>query len=240
MSSPRTAPFPDVVVLAGGLGTRIRGVLGGTPKVLAPVHDRPFLALLLDLVQRSGGRRVILAVGHQAGAVERVMGSRYGGDLELLYSRESAPAGTGGAIALAARLVRTADLIALNGDSIVLEDLGSVYAAHERSGAEITIVTVPIEDKGRFGSVQIGAGDRIVGFVEKTGAGAGAINAGVYVLPTALAATFPVPSSLERDVLPKLLAHRMQAYRSARWFIDMGTPASYQRLLDEWPGKARD
>lgn len=221
------------MILAGGLGTRLRGVVPGLPKALAPVAGRPFVSLLLEHIQRCGGRRVVLALGHKADAVERALGQRYAGEVELVYSREERPAGTGGALALAARLVRTADLVAMNGDSIVLEDLAAVCAGHRAAGADLTMVTVPVPDAGRFGSVVVREDGRVVGIAEKGSAGPGVVNAGIYVMGAGLARGFAVPSSLERDVLPVLVARTVRAHASSRPFIDIGTPESYRRAQEQ-------
>src|SRR5689334_8542197 len=103
------------LILAGGFGTRLRSVLPDTPRVLAGVNGRPFLACLLDSLADAGVRDVILCTGYRAEQVEREFGSRYG-QLSLRYSRETQPLGTGGALRQAVALTQAESVLALNGD----------------------------------------------------------------------------------------------------------------------------
>lgn len=223
----------DVVVLAGGLGTRLRSVVSAVPKVMAPIRGRPFLEYLLDHVRMCGGRRVVLAVGYMADVMERHFGREYRGDVTLVYSREAQPCGTGGALALAARLVHTSEVLVLNGDSMLMEDLARVTAFHHVSGVQVTIAVVRAVRSERFGVVQVSAGSRVTAFSEKAASGEGLINAGVYVMGRTTLSGMDIPSSLERDVLPRLVRSGIAAYLSTAPFIDIGEPRSYARLERE-------
>ena len=106
------------LILAGGLGTRLEGVVTGIPKVLAPVCGRPFLSYLLDQLQAAGVREVVLCTGYRADQVFETFGTRYE-ELSLRYSSESRPLGTAGAIRQAVGLVGAERFLVLNGDSYV-------------------------------------------------------------------------------------------------------------------------
>ncbi len=140
-----------------------------------------------------------------AGQIEATYGARYR-TLDLTYSVEAAPMGTGGALALARAALGPGDpLLVLNGDSFVDVDLAALVAAH-RGAATLTLVEVA--DASRYGQVTLGPDGRVTAFVEKGATtGPGLINAGVYVLAASVLAGLPDgPSSLERDVLPALVA----------------------------------
>src|SRR6185295_12494614 len=104
------------VVLAGGMGTRLRSVVADRPKVLASVGGRPFLTYLLDQITGAGIRRVVLSTGHLAEQFDSAIGSSYGG-IEIAYAHEEAPLGTGGAIRFASGLANADQLLVMNGDS---------------------------------------------------------------------------------------------------------------------------
>ena len=118
----------------------------------------------------------------------------------------------------------------MNGDSILLEDLALVSARHRAAGAAVTMVTVRVRDTELFGALQVAPDGRITGFGEKIAKGEGIINAGVYVMARSILTAIDVPSSLERDVFPRLIGLGMMSYPSQAPFIDIGNPDSYARI----------
>lgn len=233
------------LVLAGGLGTRLAGVVADRPKCLAPIRGRPFLAYQLASLAAAGVRRVVVCTGHLAEQVEACFGRSYAG-MALEYSREPGPLGTGGAVRLAIQqLPEAADLLVVNGDSFVEADMAAACAAYRVGDRAATIVLVAVADTARYGRVEIGGptptaaagaeapagpGRAVLGFSEKGAGGPGWINAGVYFFPRAVVATQPVatPWSLERELLmPLAAAGRLRAVPSGGRFIDIGTPAAY-------------
>ena len=217
----------DVAVIAGGLGTRIAGVLGDTPKVLAPVDGRPFLSILLDRL--AGSRKVVLCLGHLASKVTDWLAANPA-PVPVEAVIEPSPLGTAGAIRFALPKLGSDPVLIMNGDSVVETDLASFVADHRRSGAVGSLLAVEVPDGSRFGRVEIGAGGRLKRFVEKdpNATGSAWINGGIYAFtPTLLARLSGSEGpSLERDflgLLPEATLH--VAKRQAR-FIDIGTPAS--------------
>ena len=110
-------------MLAGGLGTRIRPVLGDTPKLLAPIGGRPYLWYLLEWLRKFGARRIVLGLGHGAGAVLDYLRAQPAADLDIVTVVEPSPLGTAGAIRFARAHLRSDPVLVLNGDTFVNADL---------------------------------------------------------------------------------------------------------------------
>lgn len=217
----------DVAVIAGGLGTRIAGVLGDTPKVLAPVGGRPFLALLLERL--AGARKVVLCLGHLAPKVTDWLAANPP-KLPVEWVVEPEPLGTAGAVRLALPRLASNPVLIMNGDSVVETDLGGFVADHRRSGAVGSLLAVEVPDGSRFGRLEIGAGGRLLRFIEKdpNARGAAWINGGIYAFSPTLLAQLSASAgpSLERDFLSTLPEATLHAAKRQAPFIDIGTPAS--------------
>lgn len=223
----------DALILAGGLGTRLAGVVADRAKPVADVAGRPFLALLLAHLERCAEvRRAILCVGHKAHTVEAALGSRFG-RIALAYSHEDEPLGTGGALRLALRRFEPrAPVLAMNGDTMFTLDPARLLAFHRARRPVATMALARVADAGRFGTVRI-RGTRIEGFHEKGRPGPGWINAGTYVLGRAAVEALVAGRaafSLERDMLPAWCgAGVLAGLRSRARFLDIGVPQDYAR-----------
>jgi len=218
----------EAIVLAGGLGTRLRGVVDDLPKPMAPVHGRPFLAFVLDQLCDSGFRTVTLATGYRHEAIRAHFGADYR-DIALRYSVESEPLGTGGAIRLACDGVSAADVFVLNGDTYLDLDFRAMLAVHAGTEAEITIAVCHVPDVARYGALELTDGT-VGAFLEKGRSGPGWINAGTYIMGPKLRARLRPRGafSFERDLLvPGVSSIRPLAFRSSGRFIDIGTPEDY-------------
>ena len=219
------------VVLAGGMGTRLRAVVADRPKVLAPVAGRPFLTYLLDQIAGAGIQRVVLSTGHLAEQFASVIGDRYR-NIQIVYAREEQPLGTGGAIRFACGFTDADQLLVMNGDSYCNANLSSYIQWHLDGRHDISLMLAKVNDTSRYGSVEIGAGGRITAFLEKRPEGGpGCINAGVYVLRRPMLEQFPQgPSSIERDLFPVWLQQReIMGWVTDGEFIDIGIPSDYER-----------
>lgn len=229
----------EAIVLAGGFGTRLRGVVDDVPKPLAPVAGRPFLAWLLDRLAAGGIRRCILATGYLSELIEQRIGTRWQG-MDIAYSLEPEPLGTGGAIRLAANRLHGDAAHVLNGDTWLEYDPAALEATARATGTPIAIALAHVDDVARYGAVDIDHG-RVAGFREKGEAGAGWINAGCYFLgPDALAA-LPARDafSFEQDVLqPRVQAGAVGAFTATAGFIDIGVPEDYARAQLQFAGRA--
>jgi D-glycero-alpha-D-manno-heptose 1-phosphate guanylyltransferase len=221
----------EAIVLVGGLGTRLRNVVTDLPKPLAPVAGRPFLAHLLDQLAAGGLRRIILATGYMAEKIEQTIGARWAG-MDIVYSKESEPLGTGGAIRLAAMLLQGDGVHLANGDTFLRYDPVALEHVVQRAGAVLGVALAKVDDVGRYGAVEVADG-RVVAFREKGGRGPGLINAGSYFLTTAAIDDLPnedgAYSFENRVLLPSALSGQLAAFDDTSDFIDIGVPDDYAR-----------
>ena len=217
------------VILAGGLGTRLHTVVADRPKVLAQVRGKPFLAYLLEQVAGASMRHCVLCVGYLGEQIRAVFGDTYAG-MRLVYSQESMPLGTAGALRLALPLSQSDTVLVMNGDSFCGVNLSDLWAWHSRLNANATLVLVETSNTIRYGRVSVAANGTIVGFDEKKDCeGLGWINAGVYVLRHSLLENIPAGRavSLETEMFPAWIDQGLYGYQSTGRFLDIGTPESY-------------
>lgn len=218
----------DVAVLAGGLGTRIRGVLGDTPKVLAPIGGRPFLSHLFDWLRRFGARKIVLCLGHGAERVTEYLQTCPPAGMTVIPVVEPAPLGTAGALRFARPRLDSDPVLALNGDTFFDADLGAFVGGHPTGGISLMCAEVP--SIARFGSVVLDDAGHVERFVEKdpTRDQPGLISAGMYLFSqAALDRLTALPgSSLERDFLQIMPPGAIRAVAAQGRFIDIGTPES--------------
>ena len=160
MAGGTQGPLRTALVLAGGFGTRLAPVLGGRPKVIAEVDGRPFLAFLLDRLAREGVRDVVLCTGHLGEQIADAIGHRHRG-MQVTYSRETRPLGTGGALRHALPLVADEVVLALNGDSLCRASLRRLWRWHHAQGAAATLLLAHVLDPTRFGRVELGPAGRV-------------------------------------------------------------------------------
>lgn len=222
------------VILVGGEGVRLRPLTLGTPKPMLPLFDRPLIAWLLEYVADSGlVDELILASGYRAEAFQGL--PRFSRPLRL--EPEDRPLGTGGALArLRGRLDGT--VLVINGDGLLDVDLPEMEAFHRTRRAAVTFATVPVPDVSQSGALVLGPEDRVTSFREKDpGGGAGWINAGLYMVQAEVLDRLPPegPSSLERDLFPRLLAEGLPlfGFRHEGYFRDLGTPQSYLQAHED-------
>ena len=219
----------SAMILAGGLGTRLRTVVSDRPKVLAEVCGRPFMAYLLDQLVGAGFRNAVIGTGYMADQVEQTFGDTYG-PLKIKYSKETKPLGTGGALRLAMPSLNSEAVLVMNGDSFIDADLKAFAKWFFEHGRKPTILLTKLPDTSRFGRVILGTDSTILSFEEKSdAAGPGWINAGVYLLTRTSIATIEPGRyySLEREFFPGLAGKSLRGYCVEDRFIDIGTPEAY-------------
>jgi D-glycero-alpha-D-manno-heptose 1-phosphate guanylyltransferase len=231
------------VILAGGLGTRLRERVADLPKVMAPVAGRPFIDYLLDWLERGGCHGVVLATGHLSEVIERHVAQRQS-RLPVLCCPEDQPLGTGGAVlhALQAHL-RGEPALVLNGDTWLGLDLPDFVRWCQTEPGAAAMVLRQVDDAARYGRVTLAQG-RVTRFGEKSAPGAGLINAGAYWLSEhSFEGLAPQgPFSLEIDLLqPHAARLGIRGYVSEGSFIDIGVPQDFDRaqtLLPLWAASA--
>jgi len=228
----------EAIILAGGLGTRLRGAIGDLPKPLAPIAGEPFLVWLMRALRRRGVERFVLSTGYGAERIEEVVGPAFEG-AEVAYAREQEPLGTGGAARLAMTRAKSDLVWLLNGDTYCEVDMRGAEKRHRDAGASLTMSVRHVEDTSRFGRVEI-ENDHAIRFDEKGQAGPGWINAGSYLLDRNVVDDFPpAPAfSLEQDwLMPRCEAVAPLVVPAEGYFIDIGVPESYARAERELPSR---
>lgn len=218
------------IILAGGLGTRIRHLYPDLPKAMLPVAGRPWLDWVIIWLSGQGVQRFVLSLGYLGEMVEAHYGRNPLPGLELRACREREPLGTAGGMALASQLAPWAEVfVVANGDSIVSADIRAPLIEFTACGAAIGLIALPMDDCGRYGHVEVDQSGRLKGFREKT-PGPGLINAGVYFIRRTIIDTMPKirPLSLEVDLFPELIARgtQIRVYPCQGAFLDIGTPSS--------------
>lgn len=222
-----------VLLLVGGLGTRLQSVLPNSPKPLAPLGSTPFLRLLVEQLSSQGFRHLIMCTGHLAAQIEQEFGDGGQMDVVIDYSRESNPLGTAGAVKLAERYLSGApEFVVMNGDSFLEVDFAQLLRFHRDHGGMASMAARRVPDAARYGTLEVDDQLRVTAFREKTGERApGLINGGVYVFNRELLRYIPdgVPASLEQDIFKRVLRHGVYASEQQGIFIDIGTPEDYAR-----------
>jgi D-glycero-alpha-D-manno-heptose 1-phosphate guanylyltransferase len=226
------------VILAGGLGTRLRAAVCDRPKVLADVAGQPFLERIFEQVRGFGIEKVVVCTGYMAEQIEGLYSTSYK-NLKITYSREHSLLGTAGALRFALEHIKTEQALVLNGDSYCDFSFQAFCAFHEGTKANASILVTHVEDCARYGSVMLDECGRVESFIEKSNAGgAGLINAGVYLIGRPLIRDIAPGRvlSLEKEVFPQWIGRGLFAYVSnAPTFIDIGTPQSFQRAQTLFP-----
>ena len=228
-----TATFanpPDAIILAGGMGTRLRTVLPKRQKVVAPVAGEPFLSRILRNLQIAGVTRVVLALGYRADDVIEAMGSLVPIGMTVIPSVEPQPLGTGGAIRHALTLIGSDDVLVANGDSVIDYPLVDLIEFHRQCQARVSMLLCEVADISRYGTVTLDAVGKVISFQEKQARnhGPGIINAGIYMMARTLIEDFPKrPHALESEILPGLCGHGLFGLATRAPFIDIGTPDDY-------------
>ena len=215
------------IILAGGLGTRLRPAFPDVPKCLVPVAGRPFLAWQLAWVRHHGVHRVHLAAGHLADQLNAEAERLAEAGFDISLSVEPSPLGTGGGLRYCLPDVHADTVCVLNGDSIVPKlDLSAMIASHTASGRPGTVAVTPVTEVEAKGSIWTDESGRITAFHEKVNESPPWINAGVYLLARSAVIEIPEhrPVSLEKDIFPALAdAGHLGAFECAPPLLDMGT-----------------
>jgi D-glycero-alpha-D-manno-heptose 1-phosphate guanylyltransferase len=227
----------EAIILAGGMGTRLKEVIADIPKSMAPINGRPFLEYQLDLLDRWGLKRVILSVGFQKEIIRMHFGEQYK-SIEIVYAEEEEPLGTGGAIINSLQLVQGYSVFILNGDTYFDVNLQRLDDFRRIKECDLCLAMRFEIDPARFGMLEFDNNNRITRFYEKSdGLEEGYINGGIYVVRKDYLLHFGLPEkfSFEKDFLQKYY-HTEEFYgmRCFSYFRDIGIPGDYQKANDEF------
>lgn len=219
----------DVVVLCGGEGSRLKQVVSDRPKPMADINGVPFLDILFDYLKRFGFKRFVLCTGYMADFIESYYKEKKD-TIEILFSYESNPLGTAGAIKNAEKLLHSNTILVLNGDSFCPVDLLKYIEFHRQKRALLSIALVESSETRDFGQIVLDENEHVISFKEKNNSGGkGFINAGIYLFEKKILSMIPtsIKYSLEYDLFPKLVDKGLYGFRFHGKFIDIGTPESY-------------
>ena len=227
----------EVIILAGGLGTRLRSVVSEVPKCMAPVAGKPFLWYLLKHLTRFDVNRVVLSVGYLREVIFKWIDEvkdEY--PFEFDYAIEEEPLGTGGGIKLALDKVNDERAFVLNGDTFFDVDLMQLYDAHVIAKKAITLALKPMKNFDRYGTVNMEPiTGTVLSFNEKQYCEEGLINGGVYVISKDASIFEGLGSkfSFETAVLePQCARHQLFGVVQNGYFIDIGIPEDYENAQE--------
>jgi NDP-sugar pyrophosphorylase family protein len=224
----------DVLILCGGLGSRLTGVVNDRPKPMAQIGPRPFLDILIDYFSSFGFSRFVLCTGHRSQSIREHYGRRSDSP-EFVISQEPVPLGTAGAVKNAEAFIKSDPFLVANGDSFCPTDLAEFRDFHSAKGGVMSMAVVESESRNDAGHVAVDDDQRIVGFEEKgPGRRGGCVNAGVYLFQKEILSLIPANTkySLEYDLFPKLVKAVSFAHICREPLIDIGTPARYKRAKE--------
>lgn len=226
----------EAIVLAGGLGTRLREVVKEVPKPMAPINNTPFLKYILDYLNTYNIKKVVLAVGYKWEIIRDYFGTQYKG-MTLEYSVEEEQLGTGGAIKQALTRCVESDVFVINGDTYFDVDLQEMLNHHKRVKAELTIATKRMYEFDRYGTLEC-YNNRIIKFEEKKFNLEGNINGGIYLCKKSLLDQIQENKfSFEKDIMERFVSEKyFSSFESKAYFIDIGIPSDYRQFQEDMIG----
>lgn len=221
----------EAIILAGGFGTRLKHVVSDVPKPMAPINDKPFLEYIFEDLNKKGVTHVVLAVGYMKEKIEEYFKNQYK-NIEISYSEENSPLGTGGAIKKAVSKCREEDIFIINGDTFYDVDLEKMKKFHIENKSSLTIAVKEMENFDRYGSLVI-KNNKIIKFEEKKPMLKGKINGGIYLIKKNIFQGIEQESfSFEKEILENEKIEKY-AYESNGYFIDIGIPEDYYKFIEK-------
>jgi len=224
----------ECIILVGGLGTRLKEIVGNIPKPMATVSGSPFLTYILNHLLQQGFMKAILSVGYNYQYIEEYYGNKFG-ELDLIYAVEKEPLGTGGAIINSLKYSTMQSITVINGDTLFKINYKELIDYHKTHQADLTIALKKVTNSSRYGSVKL-KNHRIVGFDEKQNKGEGLISGGVYNFHSDLFNNLMLPEkfSIEIDFFDKYIGLlNIVGYEADAFLLDIGTPEDYYRAQTE-------
>lgn len=226
----------QAVLLAGGLGTRLRSVVNDRPKPMALIENKPFMEYVVHELSRHGITDIIFAVGYKGSMVEEYFKDGKDFGVRVSYSYEEEPLGTAGAIKLAGKMIEDEKFFVLNADTFYQIDYSRLVSLGEEKALDMSLVLREVPDVSRYGEAVL-SDHMLTGFNEKTSESRpGTINGGVYLMTKPLLQEIPEGKvSLENDMIPKWLkeGRRLGGFVNDGYFIDIGIPEDYFRFMED-------
>lgn len=225
----------EAIVLAGGLGTRLRSAVPDLPKCMAPVNGKPFLCYIIDYYCTQGIQKFIFSLGYKHELISAWIKEKYP-SLAVEYVIEREPLGTGGAIQLAVEKAHAKNVLILNGDTFFQVDVPALAAFHLKNASACTLSLKPMKNFERYGVIETDQEGQIQNFKEKKQYAEGLINGGVYLLNTGRFRQQKRPEkfSFEKDYLERSFSSmHMYGLVQDAYFIDIGIPEDLERAQAE-------
>jgi NDP-sugar pyrophosphorylase family protein len=233
------------IVIAGGLGTRLRPLTLTRPKPLMPLAGAPLLEYQLSYLRAAGISEVCFATNYMSEAVEQAFGDGSSIGMHIAYAVEAEPLDTAGAIRNAYDTIPGEDCVVFNGDVIHGFDIAEIVRKHQERDAFATLTLKAIERPHAYGVVPIDADNRVLGFLEPTdeqkrevgGPSTGEfdnINAGLYVMKQEAIEAIPQRRcNIEREIFPDFVAKGERVFGDVRsdFWIDIGKPSQYLEAI---------
>lgn len=223
----------EVIILCGGLGTRIKPALRDDPKVLAKIRDKTFLDILLEELISQGFENFIFCVGYLKEQIKKHH-FQVSKKISIAFSEEEQPLGTGGAIKNASKLIKSNPFLVINGDSFCKLDYLSLLNFHSVKKSIMTMVLTLPGTRDDGGNVHLNPSKRILKFNEKGDKEKKTLlNAGIYMMQNNVFKLMPDKKnfSLEYDLFPKLVNFKIHGFLTESELLDVGTPERYAKAL---------
>ncbi|HEB9332999.1 TPA: nucleotidyltransferase family protein [Campylobacter coli] len=218
----------QAIVLAGGLGTRLRSVVQDLPKPMAPINGKPFLAFVLEYLKKQGITEIILSVSYKYELIQEYFKDEFYG-MKIHYNIEKELLGTGGAIKDALKLVKN-EAYVLNGDTLFDIDLTKL----KLNRSKICLALKQMNNFDRYGIVELDGENYIKFFKEKEFTKQGLINGGIYLLDKDIFEDFNLEEkfSFEEFLQENYKKLKARACIFDNYFIDIGIPEDYKKYLE--------
>ena len=234
----------EAIILAGGLGTRLRSEVPDVPKPMAPIRNRPFLEYLLDYWIECGVKSFILSVGYMSEKIKLHFGTKYKG-AKISYSYESVPLGTGGGLLLALQKTKEQNVLVLNGDTLFKVPLIDFHKFHQKQCSIMSISLFKFGEKERFGAVRLDENNYVTSIEPKSSDISGDANGGVYLIKVKdfidiFKNKINKKISLEEDLIKTLINSNSNSNSNSnisgklykKTFIDIGIPKDFRASSD--------
>lgn len=231
----------DVFILCGGEGKRLKKISGQVPKPMVRIGRQPFLDILIGYLRKFGFKRFIFGIGHKAHFIKKYYKEYKAPGIEIIFSQENRPLGTGGALKKAQRLIESEIFLVLNGDSFSKFNAENFIKFYKQKKAKVLILLRKVKNNQDYGAIMTDRKSAITCFSEKNPAlRNNFINAGVYLFSKNVFSEMPKNAqfSLEYDFFPQMIGKGLYGYKKPGFFIDIGTPERYlaarKYFLKKW------
>ena len=225
----------EVIILAGGLGTRLKSVVNNLPKPLAPINGNPFIKYVLEWLYKNNISKVVMSVGYKWEKIFADLGNNYK-NIKIKYSIESKPLGTGGAILNSLKLINGDHFLVINGDTLFEINLNQFQLYHKKNNFDVSMGLKHLNNFDRYGKVIVDNKGRIINFLEKEKTKNGIINCGIYLMNKKIINFLPRLDnfSFEKDFLEKN-THNLNfgGFIQNEYFIDIGIPEDFEKAQKE-------